>query len=334
MLEWTVSNGKEFSTRKSVFTYKLMLTYASLYIIIYFMIRNKSPGAIKKDIMELRNYYIHPYDFRLQDILYKVLKSWEQQDVSREIEIIFSDKEIYEDYKNMLRKKYMFLKNYSDLGPNEWLLLVSWRWQYYPLILDDKKAAFETFYYTIQSPHHKIYKPHRTNCKVVKVMVENEKWYASYVMPTTFTNRLMSYFKRYQMGNVHDCHDFERHMLWIDYTMYDEIIWLEDRDWNYDTLHIWDSIWLYSTESHVPKHKAIYFWNNLFIAKSKESVLLVSTLDQMHLMYWTNGIRLNRYYRDTNAYKEMQEETIEILKTHPERKRLEQIFSYLGNWVY
>ncbi len=295
------------------------------------MIRNKSPESIKKDIMDFRYYYIHPYDFRLQDILYKVLKSWEKQDISSEIEIIFSDKDIYEDYKNMLRKKYMLVKNYTKLKNNEWLILVSSAKQLFYNEWTGWEAQ-QTFYYTSNSiGHNKIYLTHATDCETLTVMIEHANWYKIHSLPTAFTKRLMTYFDRYQKNVVHDCHDFERHMLGMDRFSYSEFIWPESRDWNYDTLQIWDAIWLYDSDSIIPKHKAIYFWNHFFISKYGLSVLTVATLEQMHLTYGTNAVTLNRFFWDTDTYKKMKEQTKEILKTHPDRDRLNQIFSCFEN---
>jgi hypothetical protein len=122
-------------------------------------------------------------------------------------------------------------------------------------------------------------------------------------------------------------------MLGMDDFSYNEFIWPEYRDWNCDTLQIGDAIWLYHPDSTMPKHKAIYFWNNFFISKSGLNILAVTTLEQMHLTYETSIVILNRFFWDTDTYKKMKAETEEILKTHPERDRLQQVFSYLENGI-
>jgi hypothetical protein len=40
----------------------------------------------------------------------------------------------------------------------------------------------------------------------------------------------MAYFDRYQKNEVHECNDFERHMLGMDDFSYNEFIWPEYRD--------------------------------------------------------------------------------------------------------
>jgi hypothetical protein len=68
---------------------------------------------------------MHAYVDIFREMLYKFREKSASSITKIDLQTIFSDDQIYTDYTNMLRKKYIFLRSYNALQENEALFLIS-----------------------------------------------------------------------------------------------------------------------------------------------------------------------------------------------------------------
>lgn len=305
-------------------------------IMLIMNIRNLSPLELKEKVSLLYHTSIQLYSEELGELLTK-----QNADNNNEtLDDIFSEKDIrdfpwYQEYLFALRKMRMFHTKYCSLVEWEGVLLVTKK--ECNVFWDDKKKdtweVFETYMYYKWSPNVRLHTPKDLDIKTLEVMVESGMWYKYFSLPDVFVKRLISYLELYKNDDVHDCNHFERHMLRVaDRTTYHEIVRLDERDWSYENINIWDAIALYMKTSIKPIHKAIYLWNELFISKLGKNILGVTTLQQLHQIYETDEVALKRLFWDSNAYKKQKEETAEILKNHPDRERLEKMYESIRKY--
>lgn len=296
--------------------------------------KRKTFNHIRKEVSEFRYLRMHAYVDTFRDMLYELRKGPASKITKSDLQKLFSDNSKYEDYVAMLRKKYQFMRAYNLLEQNEALFLVSGITKNFEDTdkNESRPYAYQTYIYIKNQKPTLMYEPAMPTYKKIKLIVENKVWYESIELPPVITRRLISYLSTYDEKKW-DCNDFELHMLWTDSVSYHELIWPESRDWNLNTLVIGDCISLLKSKDDKSKHKAVYLWKGLFISKFGKLNIWISTLEQMHDIYKTRVMTLNRYFRDTKSYAQMKLDRAEMLKNHPDRERLEKVFANVGKWI-
>lgn len=297
-------------------------------------IKRLSPIELKEKISMLFHTSIQLYSEELGNLLTKQHSKAVNDDIFNEIDIRHFP--WYQEYLFALRKMRMFHTKYCNLSEGEGMMLITKKES--NIFWGTRKKGFwdvmQTYLYSPWSPNVRLHDPKDLDMKKIEIMVEDNTWYIYFSLPDAFVERLISYLDLYKKEEVYDCNHFERHMLRVvDITTYHEIVRLDERDWNYDNIRIGDSIALYMSSSVKPIHKAIYLWNQLFISKLGQSIIGVTTLEQLHNIYETNEVALKRLFWESNAYQQQKEETKERLKNHPDRERLEKVFANVGRWI-
>ncbi len=136
----------------------------------------KTVARIKKEIVEFQYLRMHVYVDTFRDMLYEIRKDAHTKITKSDLEVIFSHDDMYVDYTNMLRKKFMFLRAHNALQDNEAIFLISGIPKNYvdQESKDIKPYSYQTYIYAKNQPATILYEPAKATYNTIKVMVENE----------------------------------------------------------------------------------------------------------------------------------------------------------------
>lgn len=141
------------------------------------------------------------------------------------------------------------------------------------------------------------------------IVVENDKTFKEIILPDTLNRRIISYLKDMNIEQE-DCFYFMCHMYWLPqlikkqpehYEKYINVRWLyeafmDDLPFQEEELKMGDAITL--TQNGEPKHHAIYLQDWLYVSKLWKNPICFNTIEQLHSIYKTDNVVIERYYFD------------------------------------
>ena len=162
-------------------------------------LKRKNISQIRKEVSEFRYLRMHAYVDNFRDMLYEIRKEPTSKITQNDLQKIFSDNSVYQDYVAMLRKKFQFKRAYNSLKQDEALFLVSGITKNFEDT--DKNEirpyALQTYIFSKKQKPTLIYEPVKPTYDTIKVMVENKLGYEYVEFPQMFSKRLIKYLSKY-----------------------------------------------------------------------------------------------------------------------------------------